>query len=215
MLMTKPDVLSDNVPEEVSWKPFWAGLVVYVVALGAYLCFAWQRTFGIADATEKTTAGLFGDAFGAFNAAFSGLGFVGLAFTIYLQHRQLKLQQHELALQREELRMTREELARSTLAQQESEKALRGQLRVMSLSSRLPALTALIKWEETHIREAHHITNIEWSDIGALEKQLSQVEQAIRSGQADGLAACHARNLQQLIAFRKDLAAIYDELRAL
>ncbi len=58
-------------------------------------------------------AGEFGDMFGAVNALFSGLAFVGVVYAILLQADELRLQREELALQREELRLNRGEMAAS------------------------------------------------------------------------------------------------------
>jgi hypothetical protein len=49
-------------------------------------------------------SGTFGDMFGAVNALFSGLAFVGLIYTILLQREDLKLTQDELRGQKEEFR---------------------------------------------------------------------------------------------------------------
>ena len=54
--------------------------------------------------------GQFGDSFGAINALFTGLAFVGVIWTIRLQIRELELQRDELRLQREELEATRAEI---------------------------------------------------------------------------------------------------------
>ncbi|GAB5404576.1 MAG: hypothetical protein Aurels2KO_28070 [Aureliella sp.] len=54
--------------------------------------------------------GTFGDSFGAVNALFSGLAFVGVIVAILIQSNELKLQRRELRLSRTQLRLTREEL---------------------------------------------------------------------------------------------------------
>lgn len=59
------------------------------------------------------TRGTFGDMFGAINALFSGLAFVGIIYAIILQKR-------ELMLQRLELESTRVELKRSAEAQEKT-----------------------------------------------------------------------------------------------
>jgi hypothetical protein len=68
--------------------------------------------------TTPEGAGQFGDMFGAFNAFFSGLAFLGVIYTVWLQTRQVEMQSNEirlqseqLALQVEELRLQREEVA--------------------------------------------------------------------------------------------------------
>lgn len=68
--------------------------------------------------------GNFGDAFGSFNALFSGLAFAAVALTLYLQQEQVMLQRRELIAQRLELRYTRAELQRSAEAQERAQEAL-------------------------------------------------------------------------------------------
>lgn len=67
---------------------------------------------------DESRCGAFGDQFGAANALFSGLAFVGLIYTIMLQRKDLKMQRHELCLQRKELEMTRDEMKRQTEQQE-------------------------------------------------------------------------------------------------
>jgi len=66
---------------------------------------------------QMTERGQFGDMFGALNALFSGLAFLGVIYAILLQRS-------ELELQRKELKLTRREMERSAKAQEGSEKAL-------------------------------------------------------------------------------------------
>ncbi len=70
--------------------------------------------------------GTFGDMFGAVNALFSGLAFLGVVYAILLQRQ-------ELILQRQELAATRQELARGAAAQEVSQAALRLQADVAAL----------------------------------------------------------------------------------
>lgn len=77
--------------------------------------------------------GLFGDMFGAINSLFSGLAFVGIIYTIFLQ-------QKELELQRKELKLTREELKRQAEAQEKSGK-------ILSKTAKLNALAAILNHE--------------------------------------------------------------------
>lgn len=64
--------------------------------------------------------GAFGDQFGAINALFSGMAFVGVIYAILLQKK-------ELELQRKELRLTTEELAGQKAEFQEQNKTLKQQ----------------------------------------------------------------------------------------
>ena len=73
------------------------------------------------------SSGLFGDMFGGINALFSGLAFVGIILTIYLQKRELSLQREELVLQREELVLTRKEIKGQKEQLEEQNKTLRHQ----------------------------------------------------------------------------------------
>lgn len=54
--------------------------------------------------------GQFGDMFGASNALFSGLAFIGLIYAILLQRSELALQRIELKLTRKEMKGSREQL---------------------------------------------------------------------------------------------------------
>lgn len=60
---------------------------------------------------EWSDRGSFGDMFGAVGALFSGLAFVGLIVTIYVQLEQLDLHSDQLREAREELKRQKEELA--------------------------------------------------------------------------------------------------------
>jgi hypothetical protein len=61
-------------------------------------------------------AGVFGDAFGAVNALFSGLALAGVIVAIFLQRIELRYQREELGLTREELHGQREELASQSVS---------------------------------------------------------------------------------------------------
>lgn len=50
-------------------------------------------------------SGTFGDSFGALNALFTGLGFMGLLVTIFLQREDLKLTREELSATRQEIKI--------------------------------------------------------------------------------------------------------------
>ena len=57
-------------------------------------------------------AGIFGDTFGAVNALFSGLAFLGVIIAIFLQTQELEAQREELDLTRQEIKEQKEELQR-------------------------------------------------------------------------------------------------------
>jgi hypothetical protein len=182
----------------------WAIAIYFILFIG-FTCLAW---FKLSDAK----GGQFGDSFGVFNAAFSGLGFVGLAVAIYLQYKQLQLQSEELRLQREELSLTREQLTRSAKAQEESESALRKQLEVMALGSRLDAVIILIRDEERHLREHHSFTQVESVTLSALETTLQKaVKGSVTNKNPDH--SCFIQNLTDLIELKRELNGIHGQLR--
>lgn len=106
--------------ESLSKHLFLWMLVFVVLVFVVNLCLP---LFGF-DANER---GTFGDQFGAANALFSGLAFVGLIYTIILQRKDLALQRKDLRLQRDELALTRSELERQTQQFEEQNKTLRVQ----------------------------------------------------------------------------------------
>jgi hypothetical protein len=63
---------------------------------------AWTLTWYLLK--DHTDRGTFGDMFGAVNALFSGLAFVGVIYAILLQGKELKLQRKELRYTRQELK---------------------------------------------------------------------------------------------------------------
>lgn len=69
-------------------------------ALG--VLFVWALTFFLFFINNSEERGQFGDMFGAVNALFSGLAFVGLIITLILQRRELELQRDELVQTRNE-----------------------------------------------------------------------------------------------------------------
>ena len=73
--------------------------------------------------------GAFGDSYGSVSALFSGLAFVALVLTLWLQKKELSLQ--------------REQLKRSVEAQEKSEQALAKQVEVLEKTAKLNALNTL------------------------------------------------------------------------
>lgn len=67
----------------------------------------WVINLAIFFNYKNSEIGQFGDIFGAVNALFSGLAFVGIIVSIRMQGTELKLQRQELQLQRTELEETR------------------------------------------------------------------------------------------------------------
>lgn len=97
---------------------------------------------------DMVSRGQFGDMFGALNALFSGLAFLGVIYAVFLQRK-------ELELQREELKLTREELRRSAKAQEKSEQALSKQAASLKIAAQLNGKSA----ELQHINTLIEITN--------------------------------------------------------
>lgn len=104
-------------------KVMFGGSLVILVLLVA---FVWVLPMVISTPTER---GQFGDQFGAVNALFSGLAFLGLIVTIAFQTRGLRLQSRDLRLQTEALRLQikefseqKEEMKRSAEAQEMANK---------------------------------------------------------------------------------------------
>lgn len=128
---------------------YWPGLLALAVVILWVLC-------GIV-LYRLPERGTFGDMFGTVNALFSGLAFVGVIYAIYLQR-------NELELQREELRSTRLELARSAVAQENSEEALRRQVQAAEYSQRIAAINNMLVFAQDCYRR------IQRESIGTTEK---------------------------------------------
>lgn len=182
-------------------------VVVYAVAT--------PRLFG----GRSVGAGEFGDMFGAFNAFFSGLAFLGVVYTVWLQSEQLRTQSEELRLQREELERTRVELARAATAQEKSEQALNAQLRASAISARLSALSLLIQEEINHLKKYHTDQLGENSPDSLTEGQINQYvaqfEEKEALGSADGSERCFLRNMKTLRDLKRDLQSLYTQVREL
>ena len=96
--------MSQHDPDEQtpSW-PAWLVVVVILVIL------SWAGSGGLLYSRQDR--GTFGDMFGAVNALFSGLAFVGIIYTVWLQRKELQLQRREMEETREELKGQKEQLA--------------------------------------------------------------------------------------------------------
>lgn len=90
--------------KNVNWV-FWTFGIGSVILMGVTLYFNYEYAANLG--IEKQ--GVFGDMFGASNALFTGLSFVGVIIAILLQGQALKFQRHELELTRKEMEQTREE----------------------------------------------------------------------------------------------------------
>lgn len=73
----------------------WPVIIALVIAVGLWLANLWYGSH-----LEGVERGLFGDMFGAVNALFSGMAFVGVIYAI-------SMQRHEIAIAKEEIRYTK------------------------------------------------------------------------------------------------------------
>jgi hypothetical protein len=124
---------------------------IKTIALGAIAIAGLQGAVGggiFYFSKDLEAAGQFGDVFGAVNALFSGLAFAGLIYTALLQRI-------ELGLQRQELELTRKELARTAVAQEQSEIALKAQAAATVQAARLNATNFLLEHYKTKLSEFH------------------------------------------------------------
>jgi hypothetical protein len=157
----------------IGWKPFvYLILPVTLIAVTyGYLLFTFVP--------ESAERGLFGDAFGALNALFSGLGFAGLFYTIILQQKQLHLQSRELFLNREEFH-------KSATANQQTAVALTKQLETQIIATRISACGMLLnsyneqldEWEES---EGESYRSKKPIDVSRIRKQRDMIEQQLQA----------------------------------
>jgi len=117
--------------------------------------------------------GQFGDMFGALNAAFSGLAFCGIIYTIFLQRKELQLQRRELQLQREELVATRGELQRTAAAQEAAERALNSQAQASFVSARMTAINNMIT--ATTIQQEKAKGSSDWARANDLNDRIGEL----------------------------------------
>jgi len=125
-----------------------------------------------------TSAGVFGDMFGGFNALFAALGAVGIVAALILQQQQLELQRSELSLQREELKMQREEMvkSRAELAQQ-----------VRAQNSTLLATMVQLKIESLNCGNLADEMESQRNHAGARENWITKIRK--REAEMQGLIA--------------------------
>lgn len=124
--MTDNKVIKEKLPKWV--------IPSFIIVLSVWILSGSIIYFYFSDWQNR---GAFGDMFGAINALFSGFAFLGVIITIFLQKK-------ELEYQREELIQTRNELKKSTIAQENSEKALRNQVESSLIAAKVNALKYLI-----------------------------------------------------------------------
>ena len=128
--------------------------------------------------TDFSKIGVVGDSFGAINALFSGLAFVGLIFTIYLQKNELRLQREELRLQRNELKENREQLRRSAESQEKTEKLIKKQLKLGNKTAKINALTTIIESYNNDIYGGH-TKKIGWNLTQKRDQKLKTLDRMV------------------------------------
>jgi len=148
------------------------GILVVPTLLAIYYFLAQVGFYDLA------TRGQFGDTFGGANSLFSGLAFLGIIYTIFLQRK-------ELSLQREELELTRKELKRTAEAQEKSEKALSKQAESLKITAKLNGLSSLLDFELAKpdtIKNLSNDNNLIFSfDVHRAEEIKSQIENIVNS----------------------------------
>ncbi len=97
--------------------------------------------------------GTVGDMFGAVNALYSGLAFVGLIYTIIMQRE-------EIQLNRQEIEMNRKELKKSANAQLQSQKALQDQVLQTNLTTKINAMSTIINYYNIQIANPNNSAEI-------------------------------------------------------
>jgi hypothetical protein len=101
----------------------------------------------IKDPAER---GQFGDTFGALNTLFSGLAFVAVIYTMYLQGLQLDLQRRDLL-------MNREELHKSVDANRMAAESLKEQIHTQLLAAQITACGMLLESYNEQIQEREEL----------------------------------------------------------
>ena len=74
----------------------WILGIIFAIAIIATWGYSWYYLCEKSTLTQWSERGTFGDMFGAVNALFSGLAFVGVIIAILLQRQELQLQRTEL-----------------------------------------------------------------------------------------------------------------------
>lgn len=85
--------------------PATVALLAAALVLSLWSCWAY-RIFGLSG-TDIAERGQFGDAFGALNTLFTGLAFIGVVYTMFLQREELNIAQAEMKSQQGLARLER------------------------------------------------------------------------------------------------------------
>jgi hypothetical protein len=163
-------------------KPF--AVVLFTIVSITYLI--WAAVALLSPLRKGLEAGTFGDWFGALNALFSGLAFVGLILTMRAQREELALQRTDLELNTTAVREQKHEMHLQALA-------LQNQVRIMNRAARLAALPELLEQVERRIN-----ANSQWT-LGTVEHlqvdQLDGFKKQIEKSK--DLAAAEIRKAEQ------------------
>ena len=144
-------------------------IVVFIAIFFAY--FFLVRHF----LPEWIESSQFGDMFGGLNTFFSGLAFLGIIYTIFLQRE-------ELHLQRKELELTREELKRTAEAQEKSEKALSKQAASLKITAKLNGLSAILQHYNTLIELTNSAKyGIDTAEYNARKRDADEIIERIKN----------------------------------
>ena len=132
--------LLDQSEKEDGWRP-----MIWFLTVFAFLWIVNGMGFFMMD---EDTRGSFGDFFGVSNALFSGLALSSVAYSLWMQKK-------ELQLQREVNLLSLHEIEESRKSQEESEKALKQQIDMMQKQIVIDALINQSKhWQTIYSTEA-------------------------------------------------------------
>jgi hypothetical protein len=132
---------------------------------GIAILAAWVA-FGLALFWYKER-GTFGDMFGALNALFSGLAFLGVILAIVLQYEELKEQ--------------RQEIRQSRIAHEATAKSLEAQLRNAELRSRIESLNLLLVTQARILDRINQTRAVEDANRrNAIAKQVKYLEEKLQ-----------------------------------
>ncbi len=161
--------------------------IVGIIFIAAFIMLVLRFNFlyflEIGNMELGVKAGEVGDIFGFSNALFSGLAFLGLIVTIFMQNKELKMQREELELQRKEMKGQKEQLGLQREEMEGQKEQLKLQREEMQKQNKVMVkqsfdntffklLDTIIKLEE----------NIEYSDCGrkGIERIWEQIEIAYK-----------------------------------
>lgn len=191
-------------------------VISIILALAALVLGLWILTPHLVQSWSGSSSpevwASFGDMFGVISALFSGLAFLGVIYTVWLQSEELKLQRLELA-------QTRVELERSATAQENAFNAMQLQIKASAISAKLSVLSNLLDEEIDHL-EKYHSTQLGSNNPGALtEIQIDRYLNKYETPEAQATNGpgekCFILNMQTLKSLKRDLKKLYVEANEL